>query len=156
MRTKIFLAYLLILVVAIALFYCYRISPPTLIVTAYLDLAVSRDSSSRPGFGRILEQNTSVSLIKWPQTAIEKIDVNQKYAFNETRTTPVQFAVSFCLDETNKTVLTPNLTITGAYSAVVSSNFPGISQGTHNLTIALYIPGFEEEQHQLKRFITIP
>lgn len=156
MRTKVFLAYLLILLVVIAVFYCYRIQPPTLIVTAHLDLTVSRDSSSRPGFGWILEQNTSVSLVKWPQTAVVKIDVNLKYAFNETRTTPVQFAVSFCLDETNKTVLTPNLTTTGGYSAVVSSNFPGINQGTHNLTIALYILGFEEEQHQLKRFITIP
>jgi hypothetical protein len=146
----------LVLVIVIALFYSYRIQNSTLVVTVYLDLSVSRESSSRPGFGWILEQNTSVSLVKWPQIATEKTDVNPKYAFNETRTTPVHFVVSFYLNQTNKTVSIPDLTTTGSYSAAVSSFFPSINQGTYNLTITVYVPGFEKEQHQLQRLVRIP
>jgi hypothetical protein len=112
-----------------------------------------------PGFGQILELNTSVSVVKWPQTAFENIYVNPipRFTSNETRATPVHFAVSIYLDGTNKTVLTPdNLTTTGDYSAVVSSTFPGIDQGTHDLTIAVYVPGYEGAKDQLKRLVAIP
>jgi len=156
LKTNIFLSCLLVLVVTITIFYCYRIQPPTIVVTTHLDLTVHPDLSSRLGHGWIREQNTSVSLIKWPQTGIEKIDVNPKYAFNETRTTPVQFAVSIYFDEANKTLLTPNLTLTGSYSGEVSSTFPRISQGTYNLTITLCVLGYQEDLHQLQRIITIP
>ena len=125
-------------------------------MTVCLRLSVARESSSRPGFGWILEQNTSVSLIRWPQTVSEEINVKPEYAFNETRTTPVRFVVSSYLDQTNKTLLTPNLTTTGSYLAVISSIFPAISQGTYNLTITMYVLGFEKEQHQLQRLVTIP
>jgi hypothetical protein len=80
-----------------------------------------------------------------------------RYTFNETRATPVHFAVSIYLDGTNKTVLTrDNLTTTGDYSAVVSSTFPGIDRGTHDLTIAVYVPGSEDAKDQLKKLVTIP
>lgn len=156
MRMKFFLPCLLVLIVIIALSYGYGTQKSTLVVTVYLDLTVARDSSSRPGFGQILELNTSVAVVKWPQTANERVDVNPRYVFNETRLKPVQFAVSVYLDEKNNTVLTPNLTITGGYSAVVCSTFPGINQGTHNLTMVVYVPGYEDYKDQLTRFITIP
>jgi hypothetical protein len=158
-RTKIFLPCLLVLVVITASFYGCRVQNPTLIVTVGLDLTVLRDSSSRPGLGRILELNTSVSVITWPQTAVENVYVNPipKYSFGETRAVPVHFAVSIYLDGTNKTVLTPdNLTITGDYSAQVSSFFSGVNPGTYNLTIVVYVPKHEDYTDQLTRFITIP
>lgn len=156
MRTRFFLPCLIVLVVSILALYGYSIQNPALVVTAYLNLSVRSESNREPGFGWILEQNTSFSLIKWPQPAVEEIEVVSSYAFNETRTTPVQFAVSFCLDRINRTVLTRNLTITGGYSAVVSSTFASIERGTHNLTIAVYVPGFEEDKTQLNWTITIP
>jgi len=156
LRTRIFLPCLFVLTVLIALLYGCRIQDPTLVVTVGLDLTVARDSSSRPGFGQILELNTSVAVVKWPQTANENVEVNPRYAFNETRSKPVQFAVSVYLDDRNNTVLTPNLIITGGYSAVVSSIFPDINQGTHNLTMVVYVPGYEDNKDQLTRFITIP
>jgi hypothetical protein len=153
---KFFLPCLLVLIVIIALSYGYGTQKSTLVVTVYLDLTVARDSSSRPGFGQILELNTSVAVVKWPETANEKVDVNPRYAFNETRSKPVQFAVSVYLDEKNNTVLTPNLTITGGYSAVVRTTFSSIDQGTHNLTISVYVLGYEDNKDQTTMFITIP
>jgi hypothetical protein len=140
----------------IVFFYAYSVQNPILVVTVQFYLTVLRDSSKLPGLAYIFEQNTNVSIIKWPQTANEKIDVNPRYPHNETRTTPVQFAVSVNLDEANKTVYTSNLTITGEYSAVASLTFPGISHGIHSLTIAVYVPGYEEHRNQLTQFITIP
>ena len=156
MRMKFFLPCLLVLAVLIAFFYGYRTQNPTLVVSVGLDLTVAHDSSSRPGFGQILELNTSVAAVKWPEIANEKVDVNPRYAFNETRSKPVQFAVSVYLDEKNNTVLTPNLTITGGYSAVVRTTFSGIDQGTHNLTISVYVPSYEDNKDQMTMFITIP
>jgi hypothetical protein len=150
---------LLALIILLAFSYGYGTQKSTLVVTVYLDLTVVSDSSSIPGFGQILQLNTSVSIIKWPQTAIENIYVNPvpRYTFNKTRTTPVHFAVSVYLDATNKTVLTPdNLTTTGDYSAVVCTTFPSINQGTHNLTMLVYVPGYEENKDELRGFITIP
>ncbi len=156
MKAKLFIPCLLALSIFIAFFYSCKVQNPTLVVTIRLDLFVTRDSSSIPGFGQILELNTSVKVIKWPQIANENVGINPKYAFNETRNKPVQFAVSVCLDDRNNTVLTRNLTTTGGYSAVVSSAFPDTSRGTHNLTIAVYALGYEDAKSQLKRFIAIP
>ena len=150
---------LLALIIVLAFFYGYGTRKSTLVVTVYLDLIVVRDSNDVPGFGQILELNTSVSVIKWPQAIVENVYVNPvpAYTFNETRTTPVHFAVSVYLDETNKTALTPdNLTTTGDYSAQVISSFSGVGQGTHNLTMIVYVPKYENYTHQLTRFITIP
>jgi hypothetical protein len=150
---------LLTLIVIIAFFYGCRVQNPTLVVTVGLDLTVLRDSNNMLGYGRILELNTSVSVIKWPQTAVEEIYVNPipRFTSNETRATPVHFALSIYLDGTNKTVLTPdNLTITGDYSARVISSFSSVGQGTHNLTMVVYVPKYENYTDQLTRFITIP
>jgi len=159
LRTKVFLPCLLVLIVITAFFYSCRVQNPTLIVTVGLDLTVLRDSSSRPGFGQISGLNTSISVIKWPQTAVENVYVNPipKYTFDETRAAPVHFAVSIYLDGINKTVLTPDdLTITGDYSAQVSSFFPSVNPGTYNLTMVVYVPKYENYTDQLTRFITIP
>jgi hypothetical protein len=86
----------------------------------------------------------------------EDVEVNPRCALNETRSKPAQFAVSVYLDDRNNTVLTPNLTIIGGYSAVVCSTFLGINQGTHNLTMVVYVPSYEDYKYQLTRFITIP
>jgi hypothetical protein len=150
---------LLALIIVLAFSYGYGTRKSTLVVTVYLDLIVVSDSSRIPGFGQILEMNTSVSVIKWPQTAVENVYVNPvpTNTFNETRTTPVHFAVSVYLDEINKTVLTPdNLTTTGDYSAEVTSIIPDINPGTYNLTMAVYVPKYENYTDQLTRFITIP
>lgn len=159
MRTKVFLPCLLSLIAIMAFFYGCSVQPRTLVVTVGLDLNVLRDSSNMPGYGRILELNTSVSVIKWPQTALENIYVNPipRFTSNETRVTPVHFALSIYLDGTNKTVLTPyNLATTGDYSAQVISSFSSVGQGTHNLTMAVYVPKYENYTDQLTRFITIP
>jgi len=42
------------------------------------------------------------------------------------------------------------------YSAVVCSTFPGVNQGTHNLTMAVYVPNYENYTNRLTRFVTIP
>ena len=159
MRTKVFLPCLLSLIAIMAFFYGCSVQPPTLVVTVGLDLNVLRDSNNMPGYGRILELNTSVSVIKWPQTALENVYVNPilRFASNETRATPVHFAVSIYLDGTNKTVLTPdNLTTVGDYSAQVISSFSSVGQGTHNLTIVVYALKYDNYTDQLMRFITIP
>jgi hypothetical protein len=159
LRTKVFLPFLISLIAIIAFFYGYSVQPPTLVVTVGLYLNIFRDASSMPGYGQILELNTSVSVIKWPQTAFENIYVNPipRFTSNETRATPVHFALSIYLDGTNKTVLTPfNLTMTGEYSAQVISCFSSVGQGTHNLTMAVYVPMYENYTNQLTRFITIP
>ena len=159
MRTKVFLPCLVSLIAIIAFFYGCSVQPPTLVVTVGLDLNVLRDSSNRPGYAQILELNTSVSVIRWPQTAPENIYVNPipRFTSNETRATPVHFALSIYLDETNKTVLTPyNLTTTGDYSAQVISSFSGVGQGTHNLTMVVYVPEYENYTDQVTRFITMP
>ena len=159
MRTKIFLPCLLALIIIIALFIGCRVQNPTLVVTVGLDLTVLRASNSMSGYGRILELNTSVSVTKWPQTVPESVYVNPlpRFSSNETRATPVRFAVSIYLDGTNKTFLTPdNLVTTGEYSAQVISTFSNPGQGMHNLTMAVYVPGHENHMDQLTRFITIP
>lgn len=160
MRMKFFLPCLLALIAFIAFSYGYRIQNPTLVVTVYMNLHVSRESiGGQPGFGWILEQNTSASVVKWPQTAVENtyVDPIPRFTSNETRTTPVYFAVSVYLDGTNKTVLIPdNLIITGDYSAQVVSSFSSVGQGTYNLTMVLYVPGYEDYKDHLTRFITIP
>jgi len=159
LRTKVFLPCLLSLIAIIAFFYGCSLQPRTLVVTVGLYLTVLRDSSSRPGFGQILELNTTVSVVKWPQPAVDETYVNPipRFTSNETRATSVHFAVSIYLDQTNKTVLTPNdLTTTGDYLAQVISSFSSVGQGTHNLTIVVYVPKYESYTDQLTRFITIP
>jgi hypothetical protein len=150
---------LLALIIILAFSYGCGVQKSTLVVTLYLGLTVESNSSSIPGIGQILELNTSVSVIKWPQTAIENVYVNPvpTYTFNETRTTPVHFAVSVYLDKTNKTVLTPdNLTTTGDYSAEVTSIILDVNQGTHNLTMAVYVPMYENYTNRVTWFVTIP
>jgi len=156
MRTKSFFSIFLVLVAVSVSFYCYKVQSPTLAVEIYFDLSVRRESSDRPGFGWILEQNISISLLKWPETVYEKTEVLPRYSFNETRMTPVQFVVCMYLNHTKKELLTPCLNITGSYTAVVNSFFPHVNQGTYNLTITIHPLGFEKDQDRMEKLITIP
>lgn len=156
MRTRNFLAYFLLLVILALSFYCYRVQTSVLVVEAYFDLSVRRESSDRPGFGWIIEQNISVSLVRWPEVACEEVDVVPRHSFNETRKTPVRFVVCLYLNQTRKDLMMPSLNTTGSYTAIISSFFSNINQGTYNLTITFHVLGFDEDQDRLQRFITIP
>lgn len=146
----------LALIIIIILFYGYSVQNFMLVVTVQTTLIVSPDTNTFPGIGRIVEQNTSVAIMRWPQTATEKVNLSPEYAFNKTRVNPTLFGIYIYLDGRNNTLLTQNLTIIGGYSAIVTSVFSNTRRGTHNLTIAVYVPGYEDCESRFSEFITIP
>lgn len=156
MKTKFYVPCVVILIAIIAFSYAYAVQNPTIVVTIQGMLSVAPDSSGVPGNVQLWDQNTSITVIKWPQTASGKVDLSPTYAFNKTRNNPVQFAVYFYLDNNNNTVLTQNLITTGDYSATVSSVFGNIQRGMHNLTIVLSILGYPENENQFTESIMIP
>ena len=156
MRAKTFLICAFILTIAGAFLFFYGAQPSILVVNVALDLNVYPEFGARPGYCSIMK-NTNVSLVKWPQTVSEKIDLKLRYKYyNETRTTPVQFIVCLHLNQTDKVVTTSNLTMTGAYTGSVTSFFSGVKTGTYNLTITVHVSDFPETRHQLQRLVTVP
>jgi hypothetical protein len=146
----------LALIAIIVLSYGYSVQNSMLVVTLQTTLIVSPDSNRFPGIGQIVEQNTSVAIMRWPQTVAEKVSLSPEYAFNKTRINPTLFGIYVYLDGRNNTILTQNLTTIGGYSAVITSVFPNTGRGTHNLTIAVYVPGYEDYESRFSEFITIP
>jgi hypothetical protein len=157
LRTRFFLSFIVIALITTIFFYAYSIQNPTLEVTLQLNLIVYGNSSSLPGYTWMNELNVNVSIIKWPFPASNRIDPKLINPFNETRTTPVRFAVSVNLDEANETIYTNNLTTPGQYSAIATLTINGISHGIHNMTLSAYVPGYKNvSMSQLTQFITIP
>ena len=156
MRVKTFLVCAFILTIAGVSSFFYGAQPPILVVNVALDLNVYPEFGAIQGYCSIMK-NTNVSLVKWPQTVSEKVDLKLRYKYyNETRGTPVQFIISLHLNQTEKVVTISNLTMTGAYTGSVTSFFSGVKTGKYNLTITAHVSDFPETRHQLHRFVTVP
>lgn len=156
MKPKIFLAFASILTIAGAYLFGYQARNSLLLVNVGLNLHVYQESSKIPGRGSISKRNTNVTLIEWPQIASESVDLNLKYNYDTTRSTPAQFVISLKLNQTERVVTTSNLTDTGLYTGSVSSLFSGVKPGAYNLTITIRVFNSTEIQDQLNRFVTIP
>lgn len=119
-------------------------------------MIVSTKSSENPGMCQVIKKTANTSLVKWPQIASEKVDVNLDYTYGETRTTPVRFVISMHLNQTERVVTTPNLTTSGRYSGFASSFFPGVKPGTYNLRIIVHVFALPENRDELHMLVKIP
>jgi hypothetical protein len=155
-KTKTLVACLFLLAVIGSVSYCYTIQECNLVVEFELQLIVNKESSTNLGTGWIVEQNSNFSIVKWPQMASEKIDLNMTYSHHEKRTTPIQFNITLQLNQTERTIITPKLTESGRYNGVVRSFFSGVKPGNYTVNINICILNRPETHHQLKEFITIP
>lgn len=155
MKLKIFVCLLLILTIAGASLFYHQLQDPSLQVDVAVWLHVRQESSAKPGYGWINNENTNGTLAKWPRMATENVDLNLEYDRNVTRSTPVQFNVTLILNQTERFVTTSNLTQSGTYVGSISSFFSGIKLGTYNLTIMLRVCGSPEIEDRFSRFITL-
>lgn len=156
MKAKTLTACLFFLAAIGSVSYCYRIQECNLVVEFELQLIVNIESSTNLGTGWIVEQNSNFSIVKWPQMASEKVDLNMTYNYHEKRTTPIQFNITLQLDQTEKTIITPKLTDSGRYNGVVRSFFSGVKPGNYTVIMKICVLNLPETHHQLKEFITIP